>query len=139
MPHAPSVSLLQRAPRAIVALAAAAALACASSPPAQAPAPPPPVASPAPAAPAPQRSEPPPGPRTPIPREYVITVETAGPGEPVVRYVFGRLGIDKVQELRKNVFLVTFTNEPGLDKVEAIQGIDKRIVDVQQNYAATAR
>jgi len=68
-----------------------------------------------------------------VPREYVVAIDTAGAGEHVLRYRLGRYGIERVQELRHNVFLVTFTNDPGLEPLEEHQRIDPRIASVEPN------
>jgi hypothetical protein len=72
-----------------------------------------------------------------VPREYLVTVEP-GAGEGAVREVYGELGIARVDSIGNHVYRVVFTEDPGLERLEAKRQGDARIRAVQPNFVYRA-
>jgi hypothetical protein len=78
------------------------------------------------------------GARTRVPLEYLVTV-AEGAGEAAVREVYGRFGVERLERLAGHVFLVAFSEDPGLDRLEEARRQDARIRAVQPNLVYRGR
>lgn len=78
------------------------------------------------------------GARTRVPREYLVTV-SEGEGEAAVRAAYGRFGLERVERLTGRVYLVAFSEDPGLEPLEDARQKDARIRAVQPNLVYRAR
>lgn len=67
-----------------------------------------------------------------VPGEYLVTL-TPGADANAIHDVYGRFGIRRVQDLGRDVFLVTLTDDPGPLRMEELQRQDARIRAVQPN------
>jgi hypothetical protein len=68
-----------------------------------------------------------------VPREYLVTVApTTGPA--LIHDVLGGFGIERIRDLGRDVFLVVFRTDPGLEALEEARAGESRIVAVQPNY-----
>lgn len=114
----------------VAAIVAASALSCACRRPAGGALPGAQPAPPAPRAAAPRVL---PDAQARVPREYLVTV-AGGAGEEAVREAFARYGIAAVRGLGSGVFLLTVSEDPGLEAMQALQRESPRIQAVQPNF-----
>jgi hypothetical protein len=65
--------------------------------------------------------------------EYLVTL---APGADVkaIQDVYGSLGVKRVQDLGRGVFLVTVGEDPGPQRMEELRAKDARLQAVQPNF-----
>jgi hypothetical protein len=75
----------------------------------------------------------PPSARSMVPGEYLVTLS---PGAEVgaVTQVYGRFGLERIQDLGNGVVLVSLKEDPGLERMSELQAQDARIKAVQPNF-----
>jgi hypothetical protein len=68
-----------------------------------------------------------------VPRQYLVTL---APGVDVsaITNVYGRFGIKRTQDLGRNLFLLTLTEDPGPTKMEELRTQNEQIKAVQPNF-----
>ena len=71
--------------------------------------------------------------QTRVPGEYIVTL-AAGADVKAVADLYGRFGIKRTQDLGNNLFLVTFTDDPGPAKLEELRGHSAKIKAIQPNF-----
>jgi hypothetical protein len=72
--------------------------------------------------------------QTRVPGEYLVTLAARGEVQAIVER-YGRFGIKRIQDLGRNVFLVSLTEDPGPDRMEQLRGDSAHIRAVQPNFA----
>lgn len=70
--------------------------------------------------------------QTRVPGEYLVTL-VAGTDVNVIAEAYGSLGIKSLKKLGNDLFQINLSNDPGLEKMEALRSQDKRIKAVQPN------
>jgi hypothetical protein len=73
-----------------------------------------------------------------VPGEYLVTLAARGSVKSIVE-LYGRFGIKGMQDLGRNVFLVTLTEDPGPARMEQLRGNNARILAVQPNFVYRTR
>ena len=68
-----------------------------------------------------------------VPGEYIVTL-AAGVDVKVITNVYGRFGIKRIQDLGRNIFLVTLSEDPNPAQMEELRRQDARIEAVQPNF-----
>jgi hypothetical protein len=73
-----------------------------------------------------------------VPGEYLVTLS---PGAEIgaVEQVYGRFGLERIQDLGSGVILVALKEDPGLERMKDLQAQDARIRAVQPNFVYRAR
>jgi hypothetical protein len=71
--------------------------------------------------------------QTRVPGEYLVTL---APGTDVkaIAELYGRFGIKGTRDMGNNLFLVTFTEDPGPAKIEELRSQNAKIKAVQPNF-----
>jgi len=65
--------------------------------------------------------------------EYLVTL-APGADAKAIQDVYGGLGVKRVQDLGRGVFLVTVGEDPGPQRMEELRAKDPRIQAVQPNF-----
>jgi hypothetical protein len=68
-----------------------------------------------------------------VPGEYIVTL-AAGVDVKAISNVYGRFGIKRIQDLGRNIFLVTLSEDPNPAQMEELRRQDARIEAVQPNF-----
>ena len=68
-----------------------------------------------------------------VPREYLVTL-AEGADVKAITDLYGRFGIKGTQDLGRNLFLLTLTEDPGPIKMEELRAQNARIKAVQPNF-----
>lgn len=71
--------------------------------------------------------------QTRVPGEYLVTIDARADIKAITD-LYGRFGIKGIQELGRNIFLVTVTEDPGPAKMEELRERNERIQAVQPNF-----
>jgi len=71
-------------------------------------------------------------PQSRVPGEYLVTL-SAGVEVEVITNLYGQFGIQTMKNAGNNVFLVTFSSDPGLARMEELRAQEPRIEAVQSN------
>jgi hypothetical protein len=76
--------------------------------------------------------------QTRVPGEYLVTLAAGGSVKPITD-LYGQFGIKRIQDLGRNIFLVTLTKDPGPGRMEQLRGENAHIQAVQPNYVYGTR
>lgn len=79
-----------------------------------------------------------PAPQARAPGEYLVTLAAQSGPEAIVE-LYARFGIKAIQDLGRNVFLVSLTEDPGPDRMERLRADNARIRAVQPNFVYGTR
>ena len=71
--------------------------------------------------------------QTRVPGEYLVTLDARADVKAITD-LYGRFGIKSIQDLGRNIFLVTLTEDPGPAKMEDLLGQNEHIKAVQPNF-----
>jgi hypothetical protein len=68
-----------------------------------------------------------------VPGEYLVTLDARADVKAIAE-LYGRFGIKSIQDLGRNIMLVTITEDPGPAKMEELRGQNELIKAVQPNF-----
>ena len=71
--------------------------------------------------------------QTRVPGEYLVTLVARNSVKAIVD-LYGQFGIKGIQDLGRNMFLVTLTEDPGPARMEQLRGENAHIQAVQPNF-----
>jgi len=71
--------------------------------------------------------------QTRVPGEYLVTLAAPNSVKAIVD-LYGQFGIKGIQDLGRNMFLVTLTEDPGPARMEQLRGENAHIQAVQPNF-----
>lgn len=95
------------------------------------------AAGPAPSAAAPPATTPAGGDGTRVAGQYLVTV-APGAGDAPVREAFARFGVQRVERVSTDLFLVVVSPDPGPERMDEARRRDGRLRAVQPNYVYRA-
>jgi len=76
--------------------------------------------------------------QTRVPGEYLVTL-SARDSVQAITDLYGQFGIKGIQDMGHNIFLVTFTEDPGPARMEQLRGESTHIQTVQPNFVYGTR